>query len=761
MRIAAFLLFFLISIATTPVDAVAGSAGVTWTSQSPISLFQEIAEDPASVATGDIDGDGNLDLVIANNRSNDITVLLGDGNGFTFSEDRHAIGGSGPKSVALGDVDNDGALDVVTANSSSNNVSVLLGNGSGVFTTVAGSPFSAGNGPQSVALADIDGDEFLDIVTANAFSDDATVFLSDGGGGFTEAAGSPFVVGDDPRSVALGDLNGDGEMDLVTANRLSDDISFLLGNGSGGFTAAAGSPILVSNDPQSIALGDLDGNGSLDIVTANRFQSFNVSVLLGDGAGGFSAAAGSPIPVGDFPQSIELDDVDRDGTLDIVTADAGSIANPPGVTLLVGNGSGGFTAATGSSFVLDGFPNALALADVDGDENLDAVTANPDSDSVSVLLGDGSDAFAAADFSPLIFGSDPAAIAVGDLDGDGISDAVVGLESRRAVAILQGRGNGRFRELGPLLPVDGKPDSVALGDVNGDSNVDVVVADNNATVLLGNGSGGFSVAAGSPFSVGFNPITVALGDVDSDGSLDLVTANVASADVSVLLGDGAGGFAEAAGSPFMTGNEPGPMALGYIDGDTHLDIVAASYISQNVAVLLGDGNGGVTVPAGSPFPIDGNFPLSIGLGDFDNDGVIDFATSNTNSRDVSVYLGNGSGGFSPAVGSPFEVGFGARSVAVADIDEDGDTDLAIANAGSNNISLLLGDGAGSFASAAGSPFEVGRGPLAVVLHDVDGDGRKDAVVTSDGSFIPGSDESLNVLTSGVLFLDSMEVSSVE
>ncbi|HET9680194.1 MAG TPA: FG-GAP-like repeat-containing protein, partial [Gammaproteobacteria bacterium] len=220
-----------------------------------------------------------------------------------------------PRSVALGDMDGNGTLDVVTAGGNGDwpghSVSVLLGDGAGNF---AKEPrFFMGYGsPYSVALGDVNADGDLDAITANLGPDSISVLLGDGAGGF--GTKTDFTVGDSPRSVALGDLNADGDLDVVTAN--DDSISVLLGDGAGGFGSKTDFP--VGNFPHSVALGDVDGDGKLDVVTANYGSS--ISVLLGDGAGGF--ASKTDFTVGDFPRAVALGDLNADGDLDVVTANA-------------------------------------------------------------------------------------------------------------------------------------------------------------------------------------------------------------------------------------------------------------------------------------------------------------------------------------------------------------------------------------------------------------------------------------------------------
>ena len=312
-----------------------------------------------------------------------MTVLLGDGTG-GFAGSPFAVGAD-PVAVAVGDFNGDGNLDIVTANSGDNTVTILLGNGSGGFTAASDSPFAVGTNPDSVAVADFNGDGKPDIVTANTGTDDVTVLLGDGSGGFTAAPGSPFAVGLFPHAVAVGDFNGDGKPDLVTANSGNNTVKILLGNGSGGFTGGGAFP--AGSFPQSVAVMDFNRDGKLDIVAANS-GSRSVTVLQGNGSGGFAAAIGSPFRVGTSPQSVAAVDVNGDGKPDIVTANSGDNT----VTVLLGNGTGGFTAAGGSPFAAGATPVSLAAGDFNGDGRPDIAVANVaianiDGGAVTVLLG--------------------------------------------------------------------------------------------------------------------------------------------------------------------------------------------------------------------------------------------------------------------------------------------------------------------------------------------------------------------------------------
>jgi uncharacterized protein (TIGR03437 family) len=364
---------------------------------------------------------------------------------------------------------------------------------------------------------------------------------------FTAAPGSPFKVGGNPYSVAVGDFNGDGIKDLVTANTASNNVTVLLGNGSGGFTAAPGSPFAVGTNPESVVVADFNGDGIQDLATAN-FNSDNVTVLLGNGTGGFTPAPGSPFAVGAKPDSLVVGDFNKDGKRDLAVADYNGSNS---ISVLLGNGLGGFTAAPGSPFEAEIGPTSVVVGDFNGDGIQDLATANDPSNDVMVLLGNGTGGFTAAPGSPFTVGTgllNPVSLVVGDFNGDRFQDLATANIGVKSVTVLLGDGTGRFTvATGSPFTVGSFPISVAVGDFNGDGFQDLATANeasNNVTVLLGNGSGGFTAAASSPFAAGANPYFVVVADFNGDGIQDLVTANEGSSTVTVLLGgNGSGGTA--------------------------------------------------------------------------------------------------------------------------------------------------------------------------------------------------------------------------
>jgi len=344
---------------------------------------------------------------------------------------------------------------------------------------------------------------------------------------FANAPGSPIAAGTQPESVVVADFRGIGRSDLAVANVVSDNVTILLSNGDGTFTQGASSPIPVGVFPGPIVVGDFNGDGKLDLVTAN-IASENLTILLGNGNGTFTPLAKSPA-AGIEPVQVVTGDFNADGKLDLAVANASS----NGVRILLGNGDGTFTpvpavSATGSS------PVGIAIGDFNGDGKLDLAVANEYSNSVTVLLGNGDGTFMAA-ASPTA-GTNPIAIAAGDFNGDGKLDLAVANAGSNNLTVLLGKGDGTF--LAAASPAAGvSPWGIAEADFNGDGKLDLAVANatsNNVSILLGNGDGTFTPSASSP-GTGQNPGQIAIGDFNGDGQLDLATGNSGANSISVLL----------------------------------------------------------------------------------------------------------------------------------------------------------------------------------------------------------------------------------
>ncbi len=355
-------------------------------------------------------------------------------------------------------------------------------------------------------------------------------------------------------------------------------------------TPAPGSPIDVSGNPGSVAIGDVNGDARPDVVA---MIARGMIVLLGQGDGRFRAAPSSPVQVPDGTTEMVLGDLTGDGKLDLALASHDSY----GVTLLFGDGHGAFALAPHSPVIMKEGQHAhthgLHAGDLNGDGTLDLVTVNSDDHDVSIALGDGKGSFTRGD-SSFAVGSSPYPGALGDLNGDGHLDIIATSTGRHspqeeassnALTALFGDGRGVFRgELVPLRTV--LPGFVAVADLNRDAKPDLVATHlerRELSVLVGDGKGGFTETADSPFDLGHAAWHVAIADLNGDGMGDVIAA---AGDVRVLLGDGQGGFAPAPGSPFATREGTWQLAVGDLNGDAKPDVVTTNLEGKSVTVLL-------------------------------------------------------------------------------------------------------------------------------------------------------------------------------
>jgi hypothetical protein len=674
-----------------------------------LPLVDLVTVSPTALAAGDIDGDGKLDLVTAG--SNAVKVVFGAGDGTFGTQVDHTVRNA--FGIALGDLNRDGLLDVVVANND-DTVTVLLGQGAGKLAPGVVYPVGAAptSGAVAIALGDLNDDGRLDVVTAFSQTSKVGVLLGTGDGKL--GASVEYLTGAEPHALVLGDLNGDGKLDVLTANQIHN-VSVLLGSGDGKLGARTDYAVeetTTEYGPRDLAVGDMNGDKKLDVVVAAK----RCFLLLGHGDG--TLAAANDCPMSQPFSAVAVADFNRDGKLDIAASNGSdSFYSTVGVTL--GNGDGSFAAV--ADYQTDQSPALMAVADLNGDGVADIATANTTNLTLSVLLGKGDGTFPSQ--APPRYPVNPAglrSIAAGDFNGDGRPDLVSLTNDASGAGLLLATGGGTYAAAVDC-PMASPPDALAVGDLNGDGRSDLVTLSSStgsASVLLGKGNGAFE--AGVDYPTGPTPLSLAIGDLSGDGKPDVVVAGKSPSTVSVFLGTGNGKLAAKVDYP--AGEDPWSVALGDLNGDQKLDVVTANASSNTVSVLLGTGSGKL---AAKKDYATGASPGWVALGDVNGDGKLDVVTANMDSYTLSVLLGKGDGTLADKVDYPTDDM--PDSLVLGDLNGDGKVD-AVASA-RRTVIVLLGKGDGTFARE--SHYAVGDG--APLLLDVDGDHKQD-LVTAGGYY---------------------------
>ena len=632
-----------------------------------------------------------------------------------------AYGGLGPSpsGVMVGDFNGDGKKDIAVLYTGGSNslggVSVLLGNGDGTLRPAA----NYGSIPNALYATayDFNGDGRTDLAVASYTAGTISILLANADGSLR--AGSTVNVGQSNfiLSVAAADLNGDKRGDLLVLS--NSTVYIFYGKGDGTFQNGPTMPVSVPYG--AIGSGDFNQDGIADIAVTDGYGE--VYILLGTGNGTYSAPTG--YWVGTQAGQFYVEDYDGDGHPDLVFAGGHPdyltpVAYDSQVWVLFGNGDGTFASATvtpiDGAFDSQNLPTGIVTADFNGDGKPDLATANPTSNSISVMLGKGSGAFRLPTNTSL-GAVQPTSIAAGDFNGDGSQDLVV-TDGVSNVDILLGKGDGTFQK--PLVyPVIGKtPSAVVAGDFNGDKKLDLAVADSASgavSLLLGNGDGTFKTAA--TFPVGSNPVSLFAADLNGDGKLDLAVANSGTfstagtntGNISILLGKGDGTFQAAVN--YAAYNYPVFVTVADVNGDQKPDLVVASRGangSDQLAVLAGNGNG-TFQPAVLTKTAPG--PAWVSVADFNLDGNPDLLVAHCcNLTSLTVLQGNGDGTFQAetafATGSFF-------STAVADWNGDGKPDFAatdyVAEGWPHTVftftNISVTHGTLAITSAAGNPLK--------------------------------------------------------
>ena len=725
-----------------------------------------------SMAKGDFNGDGVPDVAIAgfacaNGRGfpdNSIAVYLGDGHG-GFKPPAYYGGGPCPYQVIAGHVRGPNTPEdlVVVDGGVGNNVTVLLGNGDGTFQ----SPITVASfvgGITAAAIGDFNGDGKPDLAIAAWGGSGETggnlntvaILLGNGDGTFQPP--SFYKSLNNPYGVVIGDFNKDGKLDLLMRN--PEALAVSLGNGDGtfqpGYVVLAEPTTLASVNPPgpilnglvSCVVADFNGDGNLDIAAAEDGE--RIDVLLGTGTGVFSPPVtylNNEHQSGSGGGQIATARLAPNGHLDLV------VNTGYGTTLAVFRGNGDGTFQSPTIYPLPQYDDeGLILADVNSDGAPDIITGTMggrgggDPNYLTVLVNDGNGGFSPPPplfpvIAPYNQGTSTNAVGItaADLTKSGKLDLVV----TDWDVPIEPLANG---QLPPLPTVNF---STQQADTHG-----------SISVLAGNGDGTFQTE--QQYFVGGRPIAVQTGDLTGDGKIDIVVVNAFDNMLSILKGNGDRTYQPAISVP--VGTNPTSLALADFNGDGKLDIAVTNLVDNTVAILINQSTAG-TISFKTPVNYSvGTHPAGIVTRDFNHDGKLDLAVLNSGyffSADdagkhttLSILLGNGDGSFAAAATQQIAFADGGDAIAAADFGR-GETDLAVAHFGNGQVIILHGDGKGGFAPAG--IYTVNAGAEGLVAADFNGDGKMDLAVSGlndcsvalllgkgDGSFVPVANQADDV-----------------
>ena len=771
-------------------------------------------QSPYSVSIGDLDSDGKPDLAVANNSSNTASVFknTSTSGGVSFAASVDFNAGGGPVSISIGDMDSDGKLDLAVANNSSNNVSVLRNiTAPGVINSgsfAAKVDFPAGANPLSVSIGDIDGDGTPDLAVANFTGNTVSVLRNSSSPGTVNfAAKVDFATGGQASYVSICDIDGDSKPEVTSTNYNNATLSVLrnISTPASLQSSLSGNGNPITNGSVTPSLTNFTDFGNVNLIeNLTRTYSFqntssdslSVDSIKMSGADpssftpGFITPAGKIAPgasktfsvtyvlsaLGLKNATVNIYSNINSGTVCLIqqtytfAIKANQISSPlditsfspqsgPAGTTVTIRGSG-FNTTPSSNIVLFGAALASVTASTDTSLTVNAPSGGNYQYISATNLGSNLTGYSSIPFNVTFpgvcktnfagsvgfsTGSTAYSVCIGDLDGDGKSDLAVANFGSNTVSIF--RNTSTTGGVSFAAKVDfstgSSPKFVSFGEIDGDGKPDLIVANsgsNTVSVFRNTSTSGVinsgSFAARVDFGTGASPWSVSVGDINGDGKPDLAVVNRVGVSVSVFRNTSTSGVVSFMSKvDYGTGSSPYSVSIGDLDGDGKPDMTVANSGSNSVSVFQ---NTSVSLGVSFAARVDfnaGSSPVSVSIGDIDGDSKPDLAVANNSGSNVSVFLNTSTPGIIDAGSFAARVDFAAggapQIVSIGDFDGNGIPDLAVANFTGGSVSVLRNTSIpGTVSFATKVDLGTAGQTSSVTIGDIDGDGKQEVAATN-------------------------------
>jgi large repetitive protein len=627
------------------------------------------------IVSSDLNGDGNLDIILANISSNSVSILFGVGDGTFGTATSYTI--NAPKYLTLGDINEDGAIDIIVSAGNANQS--LLGSVGSPGTFTLGATFNIAGSVSDLRLADMDGDGHLDVVSAGTFG--IGVSINTVGSLGTFAAAVLYTAGTGPFSLTLCDIDNDGDIDVVNSNKSSNTISVKKNNGLGVLATAVN--YNVGSGPEGIENYDINGDGNKDIVVLNGGAS-TMSIFYGSASGTLTLSQTTQCP--GSPRCLVIDNFNPDSFADIVTGQlTGSFVNS-----YVGNSTNNYIIP--DIYPVGNAPKSISSNDFNGDGKKDLIIANSTDNNFQLFLGNGTGGFSSS--GTFATGTTPSSIISGDLDGDGDMDVVTANFGSNNISIFYGTGSGSF-SAATNISVQNGPIQVRMGSLNGDAFPDLVVANQTTgsiSVILSTSATSYNSAVN--YATNASAAAIAIFDRDADGDKDILVGHNATSSVLLKFTNDGTGTLTNSGSvgTSVTFTNVTAIESTDLDGDSDIDVVlsASTGISKiyNINATGAFGTLGNTISSGSS-PGKGLVILDINSDGRNDVAAVYSPNAQSGQLVISMASSSGSNAVYTLTNGPksFACEIGSADITSGDFDGDGRIDLAIVNEISNSFNI--------------------------------------------------------------------------